>query len=363
MDPTISIFLILLGMYVYIFRSRLLNLFSKGIKPHKSVFESDYLHLIVITLLSYYPIYALVSLVFPSDLVQIDVFGLTTLFFTVPTVICGIVYTALLSPVWYRTVESEVAPILGMLVAVMFGAFFSTYLAVGFGLDTPFIRQVFGGYVDMALDILRMITLMAILPVIQRFIEHAYTILKNNFFVALRGALFAAVGGIVGAGTLLSIIPLFATSTVAGIFAGLLLRNNIELIYASFLSLLAVLGVPPFWHTFYEFTAFSLIAASIGVLVHSFISRKETEFKYSASGVVVGSLLLMFGAFNEVTVSASIAGVFRNYLSFEPVISNITFGGSYLASFITAWLFVLAVAVVVAYSIELIVRIVEEVSV
>jgi len=362
-DPIFFIFLMALGVYIWLFKDRLLDLYTNGITVGKPVLDSDYLHIITLTLLTYYPIYSLVSLIFDGNLIEIDLCGVY-LYFTLPTLVCGVIYTVTFAPVWYNTLGGDgSASVLGMLVAVMFGAFFATYLAVGLGINTTAIRETFGDYVDMALDVLRLISMMAVLPVIRRFIEYAYQIFKNNLFVALRGAIFSAVGGIVGAGTLLAMIPLFATATVAGIFAGLLLRNNIELVYAPIVSLLAVLGIPPFWHTFYEFMAFGLISASIGMLVYSLIYKQEHRLKYSASGVVVGSLVLLFGAFNEVTVSASVAAVFRNIIDFSPVISNITVSPCYVAAFVVAWIFVFVVAVAVAYMIELVVGFVEEVVV
>jgi len=363
LDPLFFIFLCALVGFVIIKKDRLAELFSTGIKPGRDVFDSDYLYIIILTMLSYYPISVILSCIFSTQLIEFSFLGLY-IYFILPTLIAGIIYTVVYAPVWFGTVENNgVVAVFGMFIAVMFGAFFSTYLATGLNPNTEVIREVYGYYVDVALDILTLVSTMAVLPVIQRFIEYAYTIFKNNLFVALRGATFAAIGGLFGVGTLMALIPLFTSATVAGLFGGLLLRNNIENAISSFVALLAVLGVPPFWHTFYEFAAFGLIAGSVGMVVYSIVSKQEKRFKFSASGIVVGSLVLLFGAFNEVTVSSSFASIFRSVLDFSPVISDITVDSNYVIVFILSWVAVLFAAVIVTYFTELIVKFTEEVSV
>jgi len=352
---------VVLAAFVYIRSDRIIELYTQGIKPGRDVLDSDYLYILILTLLSYYPVYLAFSSILPSNVVEINVFGLY-IFFTLTTIAIGIYYTVAYAPVWYRTMGGDGGAVLGMLMSVMFGAFFATHLAVGLSTDTSMIRRVYGYYVDVALDILKLVSMMAILPVIQRFIEYAYQIFKNNITVAFRGALFAAIGGVVGAGTLLALIPLFTTATIAGIFSGILLRNNIESGLAPIASLLAVLGVPPFWHTFYEFAAFSLISASVGMLVYSVVHRQERRLKLSVSGIVVGAMILLFGAFNEVTVSASVAGVLRSVLDFSPVISDISYSSAYIMAAMVSVAFVIVISLVVVYSIELIIRVVGEVS-
>jgi len=362
-DFLFFIFIALTAGFVYVRRDRLAELFTSGIKPGRALLDSDYLYIIVLTMFTYYPVCVALSLIFSTYLIEINLFGLY-IYFTLPTLIAGIIYTMLYAPIWYNTIGGDgTSAVLGMLVAVMFGAFFATYLAVGLDTNTEMIRTVYGYYVDVALDILTLISLMAILPVIQRFIEYAYTIFKNNLLVALRGATFGLVGGLVGAGTLLAMIPLFASSTIAGIFGGLLLRNNIDKLYSPFVALIAVIGIPPFWHTFYEFMAFGLIAGSVGMVVYSLITRQERRLKFSTSGIVVGTMVLLFGAFNEVTVSTSFAALIRNALDFSPVISEITLNTSYIIIFPLAFISVLIIAVIVTYFIEIVVKFVEEVVV
>lgn len=362
-DPLFFIFIGSTIGFVCLRRERIAELFTSGINPGREVFDSDYLYIMLLTMLTYYPVSFVLSYLFGTGLIEINIIGLY-IYFIVPTLLAGIVYTVVYAPVWYSTVEGgRASAVLGMLVAVMFGAFFSTYIVAGLNPDSASLRVVYGSYVDTALDILKLVSTMAILPVLQRFVEYAYTIFKNNFFVALRGATFAAVGGLVGIGTLMAIVPLFTSATVAGLFGGLLLRNNINNMVAPLVSLIAVLGVPPFWHTFYEFMAFGLIAASVGMLVYSLVIRKDHGLELSASGIVVGSMVLLFGAFNEVTISSSFAAVVKNTIVFTPVISDVVVDSNYIVAFILTWLVVLLVMLVVAYFIELVVEFVSEVVV
>lgn len=357
------IFTIMAAGFIYARRSRLAELFKFGINPGREIFDSDYLYIILLTMLTYYPVSFILSNLVGVDLIELNIFGLY-IFFILPTLIAGVVYTVAYATVWYSTATSRnFGAILGMLIAIMFGAFFSTYIVVGLNPDTSSIRSVYGAYVDTALDILRFVTTMAILPVLQRVVEYAYSIFKNNFFVTLRSAVFAAVGGFVGVGTLLAIIPLFASATVAGLFGGLLLRNNINNVLSPIIAIIAVLGVPPFWHTFYEFAAFGLIAASVGMIVYSIVTREDRGFRFSMSGIIVGSLILLFGAFNEVTVSSSFASVIGSIIDFRPVISDVVINSSYIVSFILTWVVVLFIALIVTYFIELIVKFVSEVVV
>jgi len=361
-DPLFLIFIGIFLIFSILKKDRLIDLFG-GIEPGKQAYDSDYLYIILITTFTYYPVYLLVSSVFPPTLIEFDFVGLYV-YFTLPTLIVGILYTIAYAPLWYNTLRGDGSKaVLGLLVAVMFGAFFATYLATGLNPESDTIRDAFGYYVDVALDILRLISMMAVLPIIQRVIEYAYQIFKTNIAVAFRGALFSLAGGIFGVGTLLAMIPLFTTATVAGIFGGILLRNNIDNVFAPVLALIAVLGVPPFWHTFYEFMAFGLISASVGMLVYSVVTKQERRLKYSASGVVVGALVLLFGAFNEVTVSSSIAGWIKNTLSFAPVITDITVNATYVINFVITFAVVFAVAILVAYAIEVVIKFVEEVTV
>jgi len=363
---TDSLFFIFTGLligFIYLRRERIAELFSSGIKPGRELFDSDYLYIIILTMLSYYPISAILSVVFSTQLIEFSFFSLY-IYFILPTLIAGIIYMIAYAPVWFNTIGGDgTNAVFGMLVAVMFGAFFSTYLATGLNPNTDMLRAVYGYYVDVALSILTLVSTMAILPVIQRFIEYAYTIFKSNLLVALRGATFAVVGGLFGVGTLMAMVPLFTSATVAGLFGGLLLRNNINNVYASFVALIAVLGVPPFWHAFYEFMSFGLIAGSVGMAVYALITRQERRLKFSTSGVVVGSMVLLFGAFNEVTVSTSFAAIIRNAISFTPVISDIAVNSNYIIAFILSWTSVLLVALLVTYFIELVVKFIEEVVV
>ena len=61
-------------------------------------------------------------------------------------------------------------------------------------------------------------------------------------------------------------------------------------------------------------------------------------------------------------MSASIAGVLRNVLDFSPVISDISYNSAYVIAAITSFAFVLVLSILVVYSVELIIRIVREVS-
>jgi len=348
--------LVLCG-YLAVCRKELSDLFRNGLKHDVSCFA----HLIILTTLIYFPIYYAVAHVVPTELVELNVCGLY-LYFTIPTIVMGVIFTLLYSPVWYNTLGGDGSSlVLGMLVAVMFGAFFSTFLATAY-INAEDISSVFGYYVSVALDILRLISMMAVLPIIERMVRYVYQIFRNNIAVALRGALFSAFGGVFGVGTLLAMIPLFTTATVAGIFGGLLVRNNIDNVFAPLLAIIAVLGLPPiFWHTFYEFTAFGFISASVGLLVGSLVSREERRFKYAISGIVVGTLILLFGAFIEVTASASIAGILRHLINFAPVISNISLSPCYVVSMLFAYVVVLVMTALVAYALLVLVKVVEEV--
>lgn len=359
LDPLLLMFLMLLIMVIVFRTTRVAQLYSSGITLDQPLLDSDYLYILLIVMLSYYPVSVLLAYTFGTTLIQFSVFGLY-FYFILPTLIAGVIYTFVLAPIWYNTKNLNAIP--GLFVSVMFGSFFSTYLAVGLNPDTTMIRSVYGYYTDVALDILKLVSTMAILPVLQRFVQYAYAIYKNNFIVSLRGALFSAIGGVFGFATLFALIPLFTSATVAGIFAGLLLRNNINNLFAPFLALIAVLGVPPFWHTFYEFTAFGVISASVGMIIYGLVSKRENTLKLSSSGLVVGSLILLFGAFNEVTISSTFAALIKRALNFSPVVSDVTISGSYIITFILSWFAVLLFVLLIIYFIHLMTNILEEVS-
>ncbi|RLI75091.1 hypothetical protein DRO97_04175 [Archaeoglobales archaeon] len=245
----------------------------------------------------------------------------------------------------------------------MFGCFFATYVVVGLNPSTEAIRAVFGYHLNLALDVLTLISTMAILPLLQRMIEYTYFIFKNNFMVALRGSLFAAVAGLVGFGTLMAMIPLFTSAMIAGSFGGLLLRNNIAFTLTPFLAIVAVLGVPPFWHTFYEFLSFALIAGSVGLFVYGLVVKNSKQVRFAMSGMVIGVGVLLFGAFTEVTVSTTFAAIIRNYLSFTPVISDIVVNSSYILAVIFTLAAVSVMVLLVVYFLELVIRLAREVVV
>jgi len=360
-DPLFFIFSFF-GLFVFIFKyNRYSEIFSGGIKSGKEVYDSDYLYILVSTLITFYPIYAIITIIFNESVIEFSILSLTV-YFTISTLIVGIIYTIAYSPVWYNTVANKnYDAILGLLVSLMFGCFFATYIVVGLNPSTDAIRYVFGYHLNLALDILTFISTLAILPLIQRVIEYTYFIFNNNLMVALRGSLFAAVAGLVGFGTLLAMIPLFTSSMIAGSFGGLLLRNNIQYAPAPFLAIIAVLGVPPFWHTFYEFMSFALIAGSVGLLTYSFVTRNNQQTRYAVSGIILGSGILMFGAFTEVTVSTTFASIIRGYLSFASVISDISIDGGYIMAVIFTMISVVFMILLITYFIELVIRLAREV--
>jgi len=344
-------------MYLTLCRDKLAKIFRRGL----SYDFGDLFNVVIFTMLIYFPIYSFITYLVPTNLIEFDVLGVH-FYFTIPTIVIGVIFTLLFAPVWYNTLGGDGSSlVLGLLVAVMFGAFLSTFLATSF-IDSQMIHDVFGYYVSVAIDILKLISMMAVLPIIERMVQYVYQIFKNNIGVAFRGALFSAFGGIVGAGTLIAMIPLFTTATVAGIFGGLLVRNNMDILFAPLFAIIAVLGLPPlFWHTFYEFTAFGFISASVGLLVGSLLRKEERRFKYALSGIVVGTMVLLLGAFIEVTASASIANILRSFLDFTPSVSDVHLNVGYAVNLVIAYFVAIAVGGIVSLALMYLIKVVEEV--
>lgn len=348
-DPLFYLFIIALAVYTIVRMDRVINLLQNGVDMKEPVWDSDYINVMLLTLLSFYPIYSVFSM-FGNQLIEIPLIGFKV-FFTLPVLFTGIAYTLLFSQVWYQTIQSRNGvALVGLFPSLMFGAFFSTFLVTALHPSANAVTSVYGYYIDQAKTVLQFISVAAVIPVL----EYTIQIFKNNLTVILRGSIFSVIGGIAGVAGLLAMIPLFGSAVTSGSVAGILLRNNLGVIN-SLISLLAVLGVPPFWHTFYEFLAFGAITSSVALVVYSAIYGKLRKWNTGLLGIVFGSVVLLVGALFEVAISSQFAGYFKGILNFTPTISPLAVNATYLATFISSVVVVSALIALIGIALETIV--------
>ena len=346
--------------YIIVARDRLSEIFTNGITRVSDVIDNDYNYVMLLVFLSFYPIYVVCAAIY-NVYVEFNI-SFIDIYFTTATLLTGIAFAVLLAPIWYSSISNKkYADYIGIMVIVTFAAMLNTYVVVGLNPDSEVIYEVYGKHVEISLTIIQAIASLAILPILQRMQQMA-TIFVNNLLVAVRSATFGLVGAITGVGTAIALVPLFTSSIIAGTVGGIVLRNNLDIFYAPLISIFAILGVPPVWHTFFEYRGFVLVSIGAGMLIYGYISSSGIS-RTGLASVVIGIAMIAIGAVSEVLFGSSVAYIMLQALDFTPKIAAIQVSPLYVLAVIETVLVVGIIGLLIVYMTQFVVYFIERMEV
>jgi len=338
---------------------QLKQLYTEGLKlepPYAWVHPTFYYTLLVF--ITYFPISHVISFIIPPDLyssvliiyprleLTTDYTKLNgTIWFSFISIIYTLILSIILFPIWYNTLRNGryyalVAFIVGTSIAVIF----ATTIDVGFTPDPNLIKQKYSLYATFALEIIKQASMMAIIPLLQAIARYSYNIFRHNLFYSVRSLVAGLIGGLIGF-IVISQIAVLSTAFTVGCSIGILLRNSLlhtqNPVLIPILAYIAGLGLPPFWHTFYEILAFSVIGVFGSFITYGIVSRKIEIIRIAVSYSMIGVFVLLTSSITEVTVDVSILSLVRNYIYFTPTIPNFPISALWFAGLIFTLIYTL----------------------
>jgi len=325
----------------------LLSPFKEGIKiaPAGAVVH-DTLKMMVLAFLAFFLTTYLIWWITPTSLYAhifvLGKIGDVTILYCFPSIANTIAFSLIFIPIWWKTLKEEnYYGLVAFMVAILFGVTFATVLDVAFQPSASTVKSKYVFYIGFAQDILKMATMVAVIPLWETIVRYTYKIFSSNLQYSLRSALAGFAGGIFGF-VVVGLMAVFCTGFIFGCTVGIILRNTIagapSLLHAFASSLLvwfAALGLPPFWHTFWEFLAFATIGIFAAIAGYALFKRNLKYLKTAVGGGMLGVLFLFTGSFTEVTVDAGFVKLIAPLINFSPTLVDVTVGATYFLTLIT----------------------------
>ena len=325
--------------------SRFHSLFVNGIRiDPTNPLLNDIFYYMLLAFLAFYPVTYLVAFITPHSIYTksftLFTVGGMTIWYSVPAILDTVVYGAIFYKIWHNNLKrGSRSGLVAFVAATLFAVSLATSIDVAFNPSPSLIRYKYCIYLNYAFSFLKRASLLAVLPLITTIARYAYMIFKNNLFYSLRSVLAGLVGGIIGF-VVFGLSAVFSTGFVWGCTVGLIMRNGIAMgkdpITTPIFSFLAALGIPPFWHTFWEFFAFSTFAIFGSLLTYGIITKNENFLRTSVDCSMLGIIMLMMAAFNEVTVDASFIRLVASHVDFTPHIAHITINLNYVIGLLSS---------------------------
>ena len=197
--------------------------------------------------------------------------------------------------------------------------------------------------------------MVAVIPIIETIARYAYTIFRNNFLYSFRSIIAGFAGGFVGF-VVLGLMAVFCTGFIWGCTVGLIIRNTLAQGYNPFItplaSYLAGLGLPPFWHTFWEFFAFAVFGVFGSFISYALITRNVEMFRMTIGCAMIGVFLLLVASFTEVTFDAAVIKyIIKDAVVLTPTIAQFQFpiGGVWFTGLIATIFFTFVFMLIAAW--------------
>jgi len=335
------------------------------IQPPSVTFPDTFKYTLL-AFLVYFPVTYILVYVVPHDLYShifiLGKIGNFTIWYCFPSIAGTILYSIIFYWLWWSSFRSKnYLGLVAFLVCTLFAVCFATTIDVAFNPSASLVRWKYVFYIDYAFSFLKQASLVAVIPLVEVIAKYAYTIFKNNITYSVRCVLAGLIGGLVGFLTT-GLMAVFCTGYIFGCTVGLIIRNSLlsgkSPLLTPFLSYLAALGIPPFFHTFWEYFAFGMFTAFGSFLTYSLIKRRLKLLEESISFSMLGIFMLLSASFIEVSVDCSFVKLVHNYISFTPQLTDFPLSTTWLvgllSTIITTLFFIWIVSWLINYILWLI---------
>ena len=311
----------------------------------------------LLVFIAFFPVTYLVLWLTPHDLyTRIFILGRfdeMVIWYSFSSIVCAVIFTLLFLSVWCNDLKRRnYSGLVAFIAGTLFAVCFATVVDVVLNVSSDFIRYKYAFYVDYAVDFLKQATLVAIIPIIETIVQYAYPIFRNNLLYSLRSVFAGFVGGFFGF-VVLGLMAVFSTGFIWGCTVGLIIRNTLVSGYNPIITPLAAyiagLGLPPFWHTFWEFFAFAVFGVFGSFISYSLVTRNLELSRIALGCAMVGVFLLLMASFTEVTFDVSIIKLVSGLIVLTPVVSELSINTTWFIGLIATVIFSIAFMMAAAW--------------